>query len=273
MNKPKFVPPTYLGIPLSPDDAIYIESITGLNNCVLNIQGTAVNLTGDIVNFSEILNVATPGTLFTKVISLGYSFLLSVSVTSFNITLPDGDCFVRCSLINPTSVAPYLRRKILDQGYVSTYSGIGYGTGSVLKRVSDPWFFKTIELANPSAGQNFRYDIPSFIQIFLYAISYTFATSAAVAARYPQIDLYSTVGVVNSYTSDYNQAASSTVRISFNDTSRTSSIIGSSVQCAFGPILLGPSCSIRTAIFNIQAADQISNLAIYCKVQTIPSAY
>jgi hypothetical protein len=272
MNKVKFQEAIYQGIPLSPDDSILIEAIAGINNCLLNIQGTAVNFQGDIVNFNDVLNVTPVGTLLQKTISLGYKFLLSVTVSTFTLLIPDGDIYVRMSLINPSAIQPYFRRKVLDQGYVSTYTSLSYGSGSVNHINSDHFSNIVINPSNPAAGAEIRYDVPAFVEMILYQVSYLFAPSAAVATRFSRLQIQDVSGNTFNAPQGVSCPASTTRRHTWGMSPSTGTFVTSDCGMFLSPIPLRSGCSIRTFTEAIQAADQYSAISLLVRSKTVPFA-
>lgn len=270
MLKPKLPITSFQGIPLSPDDSILIESIYSFTNCTLNIQGTAINLLGELVNFNEILILSTPATLTQKICQLGYSFLLSVQVSTFSLLVPETDVYVRVSLINPNTVQPYFRRMILSQGYVSTYSGISFGHGSFSTTDSDRYTNYTINPSNPAAGAEINYAVPSFCEMMLYQASYLFTPSAAVATRFSRLQIQDITGNTFNAPQTVSCAASTARRHTWGMSPSTGTVVTSEVGNFLSPIPLRSGCSIRTFTEAIQAADQYSAISFLIKYRTVP---
>jgi hypothetical protein len=264
-------PPIIQAIPLSPDDSLYVEAIVIANPGVILIQGSAINLDGKVVNFSEELNVNLTSTIISKRIPLGYKFLLSVIIFDRDNTLLLGDMLVSCSLSNPKfGIAPIFR-KLLCQGYVSTIEKIGYGSGQSLPASFNKQFYNVINIGNPAAITDFSFSCPAYLRADVIGLRFTLQTSAVAGNRQVGIQTINQDSLNIFCFTSRAQAASLIYTYSFNKFQTNDLQVGTLISSSLPDFKLRRDHSVGSFVQGFQAGDQLSNIYLYLYQHTTPS--
>ncbi len=271
MRKPKFDPPIIQAIPLSPDDLIEVQMLSSSVPVTLDLEGTCYNDQGDIVSFQQQLTVAAALTLTTVRFRLGYLFLLSAVLHTRTSGIPDGACYCRMTLVKSESGGVFPHRKLLSQGYVSTTGSIGYGSSAIQGPPTDHTFIESITQTDPAAGVDFTFTCPDFTRLTILYLEFLFTSDATVISRFPTLELIRPpANPINFSCRDTVLASTSRDYMFGQFGDSITSIFDRQDWLAIGNLILEPGSSIRSRVISIQAADQVSDLSIYCKRQTIP---
>ena len=199
--------------------------------------------------------------------------MLFRSLTAYTRTasIPDGACFVRLVLVMSQTGSVYPHRKLLTEGYVSTYSSIGYGSASILGPPSDHFYVSSHSFSDPAAGSSITYTIPDFTEFILQSIIFTFAADATVITRRPKITIEYSDSGVHSYFSTFDHLASETfLYTTTNDIPKyeNTSIIVRQFPTPQFRMIAGEKLGI--IIQNIQVGDQLSDVRFIALRRTIP---
>lgn len=273
MKAPKFQFPQYQAIPLSPDDLIQVESISSTFPMTLDIEGTCMNNDGNIVPFQSQQIISAGVTPTTTRFRLGYLFLLSCVVHCRDAGVPDGSCFTRVTLVQDQSGGFYPNRKLLTEGYISTYASIGYGSNGIQGIPSDHFFIENIAVADPAAGANVDYQIPDYTELKIISLSVQMLSDANVASRQfayrvslpPAATHNFKVNVTQNNGANYNY-------IGFLAAYDVPGTTANSRNVSIPEIILYPGCTLSAVLFNIQVGDQFSDFSILALRRTIPFA-
>ena len=130
----------------------------------------------------------------------------------------------------------------------------------------------TTDVTDPAAGANFDYDVPDNARIEPIALRFSFAADANAANRYPMLIALVPTSQLLIGASDAAITANETIAIHFvtglaNNIDLTGDnllVVASSDQ-----MFLNPGDSLQSAILNIQAGDQISNIRFRYKLWTL----
>lgn len=271
--QPILTPPTYQAIPLSPDDKIQVDTIAVTTGINLVIEGSAIDLKGDIVPFSNTININNSITLFVRQFDLGYRYLLSVTARIVGGVVPDGDCYVRLSLVRNLSGGTFPHRIILAQGHCGSRISIGFSIYSNSGYPNEQFFTTNISVTDPAAGAELNFNIPDFTRIEVIAVRATLITSAAVATRIAALVVNVGPGSLHRFNSRGAQVASTTFFYEWYPACSYSGSVNPNDNASSIPYLtMMPNDRLQTNVNGIQAADQWSNFSVLCKRTTIPFA-
>lgn len=269
--KPLLTLPTYQAIPLSPDDSLLIDVISSTTPVTIILEGTAINIDGALVPFHFELLVPTALTPTQLIALLGYQFLLSVTAFTRTASIPDGSCFIRLLLVQRLTSGVYPHRKLLAQGYISTFASIGYGSSSINGTDSDHHYLENISIANPAAGAGFSFLCPDYTELKILHLNFTLTTDATVANRFVDFTVQLPPGA--------------------NSSCRTPTAHTAGLSCFYSLAPLSPqqgnpslakliatitltemqsACQFIISVLNIQAGDQFSNISLLVLRKTIP---
>ncbi len=124
---------------------------------------------------------------------------------------------------------------------------------------------KGFTVTNPAAGANFTYTIPHGKRWRIQSISLTLTTDANVASRKVQLTFALTGSLIGCVTASFPQIASLAYRYFFEriPTSYTTVTNNRAQQVLITDVLFEGEVTIASAVENIQATDQISDIVIY----------
>lgn len=271
MKRPQFPFPQYQAIPLSPDDLIQVEAISSTTPITLDIEGTCLNNDGVLVPFQAQLPVPTALTPTILRFRLGYLFLLSCVVHCRDAGVPDGSCYIRLTLVNDISGGFYPNRKVLSEGYISTYASVGYGSAQVNGAPTDHYYVDNIAITQPAAGANFSYVCPDYTRLNILNLMGTLTNDANVATRRPIFTLTRPSAGTHQFRQGQDQTAGQTAHYCLNQTNSSYGLINPNASNGMLPILfLEPGCTIASAVNSIQVGDQWSNISLFVLRRTIP---
>ena len=187
-------------------------------------------------------------------------FLLSMNVTTPTAAVRRGGCFADIALIRSTGTNAISYRSLMD-GYVITNQAFGWPDDSDYAGVEGPGLIRSVQVANPGAGADWSTTVPVGARWELLALNAQFATSAAVAARVPQIQLADNVpNVLFNGASSTSQAASLTYQYSAAEGGTPLvNAPAAMVELPHNALLL-QGWTIRSVTTAIQGADQWSNI-------------
>lgn len=263
--------PEFSVIPISPNDNLQIEAISSIVPINLEIEGIALDKRGDLVPFHFSLDVVTAVTLTTLVSHLGYQALLSVSVITRTSSIPDGACYVRLAIVQEQTRAVYPFRKLLSQGYVSTYSSIGYGSSAINGAPSNHEFLVNLSLTNPGIGLPLAYSISDYTRLTILAFRFQFATSAVAVTRDPFISITLPPGNTHIFAATQTIAISDTKNFEFAPgLAEHNNLPVNTSYTPLPPLILEPGSTLGVNAISIQIGDQISNIALLCLQRIIP---
>ena len=258
-------------IPLSPDDLLQLTTIAVSFPIVIEIEGTALDLSGALVPFRFVQNISATITPTTNQFRLGYSALLSVVVHTRTASIPDGDCYCRLTLVKSLSRSVYPARKLLTEGYLATYASIGYGSSSINGAPSDHYFIQNIALADPAAGNDVAFIIPVFTEVIVQIFSFTLVCSVNVVNRIPSITITLPGGASHILKYISSITASQTVRFFCSaqliDLANAANNI---VKLATPTLTLNNGATLSSSIGNLNVTDQITDASVLLKRKTVP---
>lgn len=186
-------------------------------------------------------------------------FPIAVSVFDTSADFAQGRLFAILSLVaNETPLFD------LCSGYIYRNKGISYPMVQSAEIVPGLGFLKEVESADPAAGADATYTCPGGVILKVIGASITFVTDATVSTRRIHLEYVGNNGGYLEWWGSYDQAASATKRYSFSACGYLpSSEDNNVVSCAIPPnITLYNGDILRTQVKNIQAADNLSALAI-----------
>jgi len=269
--KPKIPEYDYLAIPLSPDDLIQIETVAVSFPISIEIEGTALDSTGNLVPFRFIQDITSSLTVLSQQFRLGYQALLSIVAHTRTASIPDGDCYSRLTLIKSFTNSVFPHRKLLAEGYISTVASIGYGSPSINGAPSDHFFSTLIEVASPVAGANFEFVVPGFTFLKIYCISFLYTSSADVTSRTPAIRYVLPSAQPLIFAGNTFNVASEAITYMYYQFPLLATINNPKIKNQSIPILnANPGTTINSLINNIQSADTVTEISILALRKTIP---
>ena len=210
---------------------------------------------------TKILNIVGDGTstVFTQVL-LGGTAPVKVSVISS--TIPCTASLVTnvlgISFTNPPASGATVNVQLL----------FSYATGTYLTTlpVNNPLpVFESFVPANPAAGQPCIVTVPNGIQWTVNGLNFSIVTSAATATRTAVITAKNATGqpMLQAFAA-YGSAASQTCVVSFGpgESALTATVDFVYLSAQMGSMFLGPGATLTISFINLQAGDQISNIAL-----------
>lgn len=272
MDKLKLPEFEYLAVPLSPDDLLELTTVAVSFPITLEIEGTALDKSGNLVPFRFIQDISATVTPTTNQFRLGYQALLSVVVHTHTATIPDGDCYCHLTLVKSASRGVFPHRKVLALGYVSTIASIGYGSSSINGAPTQHFFQQNISIAAPATGSDFAFVTPNHSYLKIKMLTLTFQSDATAGNRIIRFSLTLPPGNLHFFGCPTSHAASSTKLYFFGADGFLDDFTMSNFFLTGMPSLtLTPGTTLSSSIKTMQATDQISDIALLVERTTVPT--
>lgn len=125
--------------------------------------------------------------------------------------------------------------------------------------------YKVVTVANPAAGADFSATVPAGKMWDSIAVHFHLATAVAVATRVAKITISDGTTMFAETRAGATQVASLTYEYTFVPNMQALAEQGLVVGGAMPKVVLNAGSIISSSIYNIQAADQISNIALYVR--------
>lgn len=217
------------------------------------------------IEFGAVNLTLAVGVLGSKVVPLAEGFLLSIAGVS-QTTAARGITFMRATLLRGGSTAPFASLLIVSD-YVTTTYFAGWPYGRIISSAETAGFTQEQTVANPAAGADWSFTIPTGAKWRIQSVSAQYAASATVNNRAPSIQILQSGVVVFEGTPNQVIVASTTAQVTY--TSGSSPGAAANVTDVMGPLpspcWISNALVIRSVTKNISAGDQWSNIAIWAE--------
>ncbi len=195
-------------------------------------------------------------------VTLGEGFLLSVAVQVALGTPSRGQVFCSLGILRSAAAGSGIYQMLLAD-YVVGSNPIGWPGGRIIDPREGPGVVRSSTLANPAAGADWTFTVPTNARWRVQSVKGILTTSAAVANRVPRILLND--GASNVYIGTPNQSvpAGSNPFVSGAPITATAAANVTDVLVPLPPTMyLEPGYTISSSTVGIQGADQWSGLVI-----------
>lgn len=254
---------------VSPPSPLYIRPEEGIRLAVTNSD---VNITVLRLNYRLLLADGSLQVGFTELaptsnravstafipLTEGYLLSLVFEIIANTVSTQRGQCFGNCRLVRGSS-AVFVTSAILFNGYITNQRPIGWPGGPLESSVDGPGWIHTVQQANPTAGNDWVYTVPTGARQRLISLQATLTTSSAAANR--NVSLIVDDGVNLYWSADVGAAvvASTVEAITATGTNAPTGVFPTTQSMVMPPTLVMPAGHrIRSSTGNIQAGDQWS---------------
>lgn len=183
---PPWVPP--FSAYLRRDESIRVTSYNALASVGLTIRSRLLRPTGGI---SDGIDTQTPNTdrsAKTTIVRQDEGWLLDGQVVVTTAAPLVGQCFVVVEIVRGDGAVAVATR-VLAAGYVTAKQPLLFPQPTIASSLDGAGAIRAIAGTTPGAGAEISEVVPAGARWELLALSFTFATSAAVANRVPQVVL------------------------------------------------------------------------------------
>lgn len=251
------------------DDSLWIMVSCRIPSIVTTVIARILLPDGTIANnvwTAPNTNLATA--TYTQV-RLVEGFILSISATA-GLAGTAGNAFVALYL-SRSLPGTFQSAQMLAQGYTYNNQPISWPGGVNQNSTDNAGNVRSITGTTPGAGANFSETVPGNFKWRITAMQFTFTASAAVATRTPAVTLDDGFSVFNTLITNNNVTAGqvATIPVIAQNASPNATVLVYPVPGLLG-ILLQPGYRIRSAIFGMQAGDQISALQYVVEEWLLP---
>jgi hypothetical protein len=125
--------------------------------------------------------------------------------------------------------------------------------------------YKVVTVANPAPGADFQAIVPAGKMWDSIAVHFHLATAVAVATRVAKVTISDGVTMFAETRAGATQAASLTYEYTFAPNMQALAEQGLVVGGAMPKVVLNAGAIISSEVYLLQAADQISNIALYVR--------
>lgn len=182
----RLAPPSPLYVTV--DDVLRASAASSQANELITVSWRLLRASDGVIVYGQ--GTVQPGSdrvIVTQDFPLAEGFLLSVSCKAA-VALTSGATFLRLFL-NPKVLGAGQPGYMLMSDYVTTQVSSGFPNGRLLSPTEGPGGLTQIVVANPVAGADWTFTVPTNATWRLISISEILVTSAAVANRSPKIRL------------------------------------------------------------------------------------
>ncbi len=267
-RRPEF---TFLRDNIPPPAPLYIGPADVLGISVMNLSQAAQNVLiagrmllpdGQVQIFAEPLKVAAQG-FAQKAVEPGEVVLLNLTGVVLGLSVT-GAVYVSITLQRGNTVGLNTSALLLA-GTLSDSTPISWPSSPARTPADGEGFIQSIQVANPAAGSEVVFAVPTLQRMLLLAFCANLQTSVAVANRRPRMELRDNSGNSLYLSASTNtQTAGSGARYSSgNGLSGLADIGGNEVQLAWpNNLRMQPGFVVRTLTRGIDVADQWSAISL-----------
>lgn len=249
------------------DDKLQLTVAAPITATTVQLSLRFMSAQGEILpRFEASLIGPTAGTPTVLTFENAEGYLLSASVVTPGA--PRGQCFVSLAIKRGSGSADVTGGDILLQGYPGDVGGISYPTTPVRSPLDGQGRIRNIAVPAPAAGADFSQPVPPGVEWRFSMLNFTFATSAAVASRFPYILILDASGhVVSKNAGVISAPASTTATVSlgvwvannFVNITGPPNLIDESEQMPL-QARMQPGWSVVSETTGIDVADQYSGI-------------
>lgn len=251
-------PPSNLYVTLL--DKLFVRITSSLTGVSYKVEFRILTPEGLIVPDEEII---TPGTAYTSqalAFNLPEGFLLNVTVTPVTTFVPRGATYAEVYLQRASGSAPTYTYK-LASGYVLLSCPLSWPGGLIEHAVTRPGNFLVYTVNNPAVGTDWSYTMGANRRQRFVTACATLTTSATVANRFVQYNLFVGANQVGGGAAGANITAGQSIQVIFANgvNQAAQGILGMPTEWW----MQGPgTCKFQILTTGLQAADQWSAIAI-----------
>jgi len=179
------IPPSELYVNV--DDQLIVSAATSQNGEIVTVNVRLLLPNGRIEDMQYQIRPANTRAVTKQSFGLAEGFLLSMSASAA-VSVTRGQTFVRAALQRSASGTGQPAYVLLAD-YATTQSVPGYPNGRILSPTEGPGQIYIYTTGNPGAGNQWQISTPVNARWRIRAAGSTFTTSAAVANRFPGIEI------------------------------------------------------------------------------------
>jgi len=214
---------------------------------------------GELISGQFISPITGDGNLNVKSEPLAEGFLLSLAVRAKGATTR-GQTFARLFLQNP-SLGVVVPSYMLMADYVTTAMSAAYPGGRVLMPTEGPGWVHAVTRTDPLPGSELVISVPVNSRWRLNTLTCALTTSAIVAARKVGLDVFGPGQAV--YVGGAGQTQGASAGFSYTWAAGVPAMfdgVSEVIQPLPDDFILPESATVQTSTFNLDAADQFSNI-------------
>lgn len=254
---------------VAPPSQLYVRPEEGL---LLGVSNSDPNITDIRLTYRMLLTNGTVQLGFLEIaptsnrapssldIPLPEGYLLSVAVEIIanTISTQKGQCYCQCRLVRgfiPITVSS----TALFSGYLTQQRPLGWPGGPLESQVDGVGWVHTVQQANPAAGSDFIYTVPTGARQRLISMAAVLTTSATAGSRNVSIIVDDGTNTYWEHDLGASIPVSTTEIVTATTTNAPTGVVTTTQSLVLPPTLVMPAGHrIRTSTANLSATDQWS---------------
>lgn len=253
------------GFYVKADDVINFQVTSDLNNLTMDIAWRLILPDGTVVRFEDRPLFTSGGSFQAFNYHLQEGWLVAASCSTLTSFVPEGTTFVQIIIGQATSTQGIVCQTILTSGTIQSFVGVSW-PGTIVRVTDGIGWNRNAGVGNPAAGAEWSFLFPNNKRTRIEAVTFTLATSAAVANRFVRLRLDTSGVTIVIFPSGVAQAASQTVTYTFSagvgPVSGDPTLIHAPLPLYLESDLNNIPLHISTLTNNLQGADQYSAIQL-----------
>jgi hypothetical protein len=246
------------------DDQIVVQGVSSSGGFVFTINGRLLTIDGTIVPLQATINTISATTAVTKLVTGVEGYLLSLSITATG--QQRGVTYARAWL-NRGLTALTNCAQLLVADYCTQTMAASWPGNIFRDPVEGPGELTSVQVSNPSAGLDWAFNPGASVRAQVYSVNAQLVTSAAVANRNVQVQIFDgSSHVVYQNSAVASIVASTTAQVTLTPGNSQAQVVTTDLTILLpSPCIIMPNGILQVLTVNLQAADQWS--AIWLQVE------